>query len=158
MVKRATRRIVGLCEYVVMKCWVGFSRHNSFVSRLIAAKLGKPYSHVFMLFDCNGETLVLQATGRGINALSWDVFKSSNCVIEILEVKDEEKAAKAFKYCISKLGRPYGFLAIIAIGLGLHYSDGEKTLICSEYVTRALDLKFNKDEDLVTPADVRGQV
>ena len=141
-----------------MKCYVGFSYHNSFVSKLIATKLGKTYSHVFMLFECNGEMLVLHATGKGVNALSWDVFKKTNTIVKLVEITDCQKIQYAFKYCVSKLGRPYGFLAIIAIGLGIHYQDGEKTLICSEYIARALDIKFDKIDDLIDPSDIEGRL
>jgi len=137
-----------------MKCWVGFSKHDSFVSDLIAKRMKKEYSHVFLLFPCNDELLVLHATGKGVNALEWSVFKEKNSIVKMIEVVDECKAKNAYKYCISKLGKTYGFLAVLAIGLGIHYEDGEKTLICSEYVLKALDLKFNKLQDLVTPADI----
>jgi len=120
--------------------------------------MGKGYSHVFMRFECNGELLVLHATGKGINALAWNNFQTRNKVVKMIEITDENKIRQAYRYCISKLGTPYGFLAILAIGLGIHYEDGEKTLICSEYVARALDLKFNELKDLVTPADIEGKL
>lgn len=140
-----------------MKCWVGFSHHDSFISNLIATKMGKQYSHVFMVFEWNGSMMVLHATGRGVSAVEWSRFSTTNTIIKIVEIKDEVRALKAFKYCISRLGQMYGFLAIIAIGLGIHYQDGEKTLICSEYVARALDLQFDKIEDSVTPADIESR-
>lgn len=141
-----------------MKCWVGFSRHNSLTSRLIAAKLGKPYSHVFILFQCGNELLVFQATGKGVNAMSWQNFQKHNSIIKMVEQECSVRIEKAFSYCVSKLSQPYGFLAILAIGLGIHYEDGEKTLICSEYVARAFDLKFDKLTDLITPADIEDRL
>jgi uncharacterized protein YycO len=142
----------------VMKCWVGFSHHDNIFSNLIASKIGKPYSHIFMVYQWNSEMVVLHATGRGVNALEWERFKRGNTVVKLVEITDEERTKKAFKYCISRLGQKYGFLAVIAIGLGIHYEDGEKTLICSEYVARALDIKFDKLDDLVTPADIEGKL
>ena len=141
-----------------MKYWVGLSHHNTAVSRLIAARMGKGYSHVFMLFQCNGEMIVMHATGRGVNAMSWVEFQKQNHIVKMIELPCDERSAKAFTYCVSKLGTTYGFLAIVAIGLGVHYQDGEKTLICSEYVAKALDLKFDKVDDLVTPADIEDRL
>ena len=141
-----------------MKCFVGFSHHNTFISKLIAAKMGKGYSHTFMVFECNGEPIVLHATGKGVNAIHWNIFKLKNKIVKMVEIVDSQKITAAFSYCVSKLGNPYGFLAIVAIGLGIHYEDGEKTLICSEYVARALSLEFQKLEDLVTPADIEASL
>lgn len=137
-----------------MKCLVGFSYHDSFISKLIATKLGRNYSHVFMLFECQNEYIVLHATRKGISALSWDTFQSKNKIIKMVEMTDEAKVSKAFHYCVSKLGITYGYLAILAIALGIHYQDGEKTMICSEYIANALDLKFDKIQDLITPVDI----
>jgi hypothetical protein len=110
-----------------------------------------------MLFEMHGEMVVLHATGKGVTALSWDRFKAKNKIIKLIEMADEERGRSAFKYCITRLGQQYGFLAILAIGLGIHYKDGEKTLICSEYVARALNLKFD-NLDLITPVDIEGTV
>ncbi len=137
-----------------MKCYIGFSHNDNIVSKIIATKLGKGYSHVFMLFECNGEMLVFQATEKGVNARSWNSFRSVNKIVKLIEVKDPTRIQKAFHYCATRLGITYGFLAIIAITLGIHYSDGEKTMICSEYVARALDMDFHKAQDLVDPADI----
>lgn len=141
-----------------MKCFVGFSYHDSIVSELIAKKMGKGYSHTFIVFECNDEMLVLHATGKGVNALPWDGFKNANKIVKLVEINDPIKSKKAFKYCISRLGIPYGYLAIVAIGLGIHYEDGEKTLICSEYVAKAFDLQFDQLDDLVTPADIENNL
>lgn len=141
-----------------MKTWVGFSHHDSIISELIAKKMGKGYSHIFMVFEWNGQKMVLHATGKGINALLWDRFKKANTIVKMIELNDPVRNQKAFNYCISRLGQPYGFLAILAIGLGIHYQDGEKTLICSEYVARALDLQFDKIDDLITPADIENRL
>jgi uncharacterized protein YycO len=143
---------------IFVKCYVGFSYHDNIISSLIAAKMGKGYSHVFMLFEWNERLIVLNATGKGIVAYNWDGFKSVNKIVKLVQINDASKIEKAFNYCITRLGQPYGFLAIVAIGLGIHYEDGEKTLICSEYVARALDLKFDKMDDLVTPADIEDKL
>lgn len=137
-----------------MKYWVGFSYHNNLFSRLISVKLGKGYSHTFMIFEWNGHKIVLHATAKGVNAISWERFKAANKIVKLVEYNNCEKGEKAFRYCISRLGQHYGYLAILAIALGIHYEDGEKTLICSEYVARALEMKFDKKLDLVTPADI----
>lgn len=141
-----------------MDCYVGFSYTNHMISKLIATKIHRGYSHVFMTFDWNGTKMVLQANRRGIEALPYDRFYPANTIVKMVKINDQDKANKAFRYCVSKLGRPYGFLAIVAIGLGIHYEDGNKTLICSEYVARALDLKFDKIEDLVTPGDIEDKL
>lgn len=116
--------------------------------------MGKQYSHVFLLFACNNQLLVLQATRAGVAALSYETFKTHNTIVGLKRVEIAQQADDAFAYCVKKLGTPYGFLAVIAIGLGIHYEDGEKTLICSEYVARALGIDPDKLPDLITPADV----
>ena len=141
-----------------MECWVGFSYHDNWLSNLMRQKMNKPYSHVFMLFECNNQLLVLQATRVGVAALGYDAFKAKKKIIGLKKITNLIQADAAFDYCIKKLGTPYGFLAIIAIGLGIHYEDGEKTLICSEYVSRALGIDPEKLPDLITPADVEAAI
>lgn len=136
------------------QCVLGFSINDSWFSYQIASKIGKPYSHVFLMFECNGHNLIFHATRRGVSVVSYEEFLKHNKVIRLIEVVDEGKVNKAFSYCVSKLNTPYGFLAIVAIGLGIHYQDGEKTLICSEYVANALGYCPDKLSDLITPADL----
>ncbi len=135
-------------------CGIGFSINDSWFSYQIARKIGKPYSHVFLLFECNGHMLVFHATRRGVNVTSYEQFLKHNKVVKLIEVVDPEKVSNAFSYCVSKLNTPYGFLAILAIGLGIHYQDGEKTLICSEYVANAMGYCSDKLSDLITPVDL----
>lgn len=139
-----------------MDCSLGFSYNSNLLSWLMKKKMGTQYSHVFLLFSCNGEDLVLQASRHGINAVSYPVFQKENTIVALVKLENQEKIKKAYHYCISKLGTPYGFLAIIAIALGMHYEDGEKTLICSEYVARALGFESGKLPDVVTPEDLEG--
>ena len=108
-----------------------------------------------MLFDIMGKQVVLHATHKGVNAISLSKFQSENTILKLIEIKDQDKIQKAFSYCIDVLGTPYGYLDIIAITLGLKYKDGEKTLICSEYVAKALGLS---DDDGITPSDVEGKL
>lgn len=137
-----------------MECSIGFSYNCNPFSWLIKQKLGKEYSHVFLLFEVEGEMLVLQATRHGVHALSLQTFLQKNKIIKLIKLEDQQKIRKAYSYCVAKLGSSYGFLDIIAIALGIHYQDGEKTLICSEYVARALDFQPNKIPDLITPEDI----
>ncbi len=138
-----------------MTCSVGFSYNSNFFSWLIKRKMGTQYSHVFLLFDCNEEQLVLQATRHGVNAMSYDTFQQKNKVIMLIPLLDQIKIKKAYHYCVSMLGTPYGFLDIIAIALGIHYEDGEKTVVCSEYVARALGYDLGKLPDSITPKDLQ---
>ncbi len=141
-------------SHAVMECSIGFSYNSNALSWLMKQKMGVEYSHVFLLFNCEEEDLVLQATKHGVNAMSYEVFKNHNKIIRLVKLEDQDKIKKAYKYCVSKLGTPYGFLAVIAIGLGIHYEDGEKTLICSEYVARALGFDPKKLPDAITPQDL----
>lgn len=137
-----------------MECYLGFSYNDNSFSWLIKQKMGTQYSHVFLLFSYNDEQLVLHATRHGVNAMSYLIFQEDNKIVGLIKLEDQYKIKKAFHYCVSKLGTEYGFLDILAIGLGIHYEDGEKTLICSEYVARALDFEPGKLPDLITPKDL----
>lgn len=146
---------MAICGDFIMECSLGFSYNSNPLSWLMKKKMGTQYSHVFLLFDCNGEQLVLQATRHGVNAMSYAVFQQENKVVALVALQDQDKIKKAYHYCVSMLGTPYGFLDIIAIALGIHYEDGEKTLICSEYVARALDFEPGKLPDSITPKDLQ---
>lgn len=137
-----------------MNCWVGFSFHGNFISRCIAKKLGKPYSHTFFIFPWRGKKLVIHAIGRGVVAVDYDEFVKKNTIIKVVKIEDKIKAKMAFDYAVSRLGTKYGYLAVIAAGLGIHFADGEKSMDCSEFITRALGITFEKELDLVTPAEV----
>lgn len=135
-----------------MKYWVGFSFNDNFFSRLMKKAMSSPYSHVFLLFEIADRKLVFHCTRHAVNVMGWDEFQKHNQIIKMVE--RSAKYSDVLDYSISKLGTPYSYLAVIAIELGLHYEDGEKTLICSEFVARALGLDFNKLSDLITPRDI----
>lgn len=135
-----------------MKYWVGFSFNDNFLSRLMCKAMSQQYSHVFLLFEIADRKLVFHCTRHNVNVMGWEEFQKHNKIIKMVE--RSVQYAEALDYSISKLGTPYGYLAVIAIELGIHFEDGEKTLICSEFVARALGLDFNKLSDLITPKDI----
>lgn len=137
-----------------MECQVVFSFNDNWFSQKIKRFLKKEYSHVALLFNVENEKIILHVTRHGVHALSWQNFQKHNKIILIKNIECQERVKRAFSYCIDKLGTPYGFLAILAIELGIHYEDGEKTLICSEYVARALEMPFDKLPDLINPAEI----
>lgn len=138
--------------------FIGFSRPRKFkpLAATIMWWMGTNYSHVFFCMEPEGldRSIVIHANHKGVNIDSLSNFCEKNKLVHIIKVRDEEQANNAMRFAIDHLGKPYGFLSMIAIFLGIKFGDGKKTMICSELVARAFKLGEGFDYNKITPEDI----
>lgn len=136
---------------------VGFSRPKkpNIVSNIIMKFMGTKYSHTYLVFDVNstGQRIVYQANRNGVHCLEYEHFKTVNTIIDEINVLPENRT-EALRYCISKLGKSYSFLTLLAVYFNIKFGDGTKRFICSELVARALNLQVS-NLDTITPVELR---
>lgn len=107
------------------------------------------FSHVLIIKD----DLVYQASNGLVHACHVDVFHEENKIINLYEVED---IRINFDYVKRQLGKKYGYFQLFKIALNVIFglvlpSNGDKKLICSELVSRALGMPTT---DYTTPLDV----
>lgn len=121
---------------------------------------GTEYSHVLIIIN----DMVFQASHSGIENIPLSLFVSDNIIVNKIEV---EKEKIDFEYLFYNLGKPYGYMQLFKITLkylfmtklkilkGVGIKDqSAKSLICSQYVGKALGLSWVNDytdpEDIIT--------
>ena len=138
--------------------YIGFSRPKKFkiFSWIIQKILKTNYSHTFLVFDVKstGQKVIYQANIKGVNCLEYENFKKDNIILDEIYISNEKKQKNVLKFCISQLGKPYSVIALFAILFNIKFGDKTKSYICSELVSRALNLPLDRP-DLVTPRDIR---
>lgn len=125
-------------------------------SWLISKFLGAKYSHSAIVFkiEQTGQFLVFQATRKGVYPIEYSKFKAKNHIIEYVEINQDHLEEYALRYCIDHIGTQYDFLDVILIALNIKYSNGEKRMICSELVARAIG--FNGHHlDQIDPKELK---
>lgn len=116
------------------------------------------YSHVLIIVN----DIVFQASHGRVNVFHITEFLSENKIVDSIEIDHSECD---FEFMFKTLGRRYGFIQLYKIAAkyllltkikiikNFKYKDnGEKYLICSEYVGRFLKLPWVND--LTSPAEI----
>lgn len=143
-----------------IRIWIASSRpiEKKIGSNLIMWSQNTNYSHVIIIIN----DMVFQASHGFVNATSMENFLKENIVVDKLEI---EKHKCDFKYLFLTLGNRYGYKQLFKIAFKyivltklkimnkFKYKDnGNKYLICSEYVGRFLMLDWVND--LTDPEDI----
>lgn len=150
-----------------MQIVVGFSttRKWHILSWLIRKVEKTPYSHVYMRFRSESldREFIYQASHDDLNFMNMQTFMEKNVIIKEfpINVTAEEKR-DIMRYCVDKVGIPYGSLQLVGAGLvraarlwfnrqiNNPWRDGEKTQFCMELVGRCLKfLGVHADESLL---------
>lgn len=143
-----------------IRIWIASSRpiKNKIGSDIIMWSQNTNYSHVLIIIN----DMVFQASHGFVNATSMENFLKENLIVDRIEI---EKEKCDFKYLFLTLGNKYGYKQLFKIALkyvmltklkiinNFKYKDnGNRYLICSEYVGRFLMLDWVND--LTDPEDI----
>ena len=134
-------------------------------SKVIAETEKRDYSHVALLFEFDNQKFIIQASGHYVNMVTYDNFLRDNVVIyKVPIILYNIQYSNLLYFCMNKLGTYYSKLQLLLLsvkklfGLEINYNNGDKAMICSEFVIRALEsgmkLNVKKKRDYITPSDV----
>ena len=141
---------------------IGFSSPKSWKLGAEFIKLwqgGTKFSHVYMRVYSNytEQWLVYQASHGFVNCLTYANFSSGNKICKEFSVDIEpEKLKNTIKIAQQLLGRPYGYLGLIKLGLrrfGIKWAgDDMHSFHCSELIATLFpEFIANMDSDYVEP-------
>lgn len=141
--------------------YIGFSKPKGFKlgAQIIKWWMNAPFSHVYLLVysKYTQQWLVYQASHGMVHCRTYDVFLEDNLVCAEFDLELPKDRLKA---CVTKaqqlLGRPYGYLGLIRIGLhklGFPVSgDGARSFHCSEFIAALFPELVQKHEtDFIEP-------
>jgi hypothetical protein len=137
-----------------------------FVSKMIMKALGKPYSHVMILFkDLDGREKIFHSIGQGTCVMEKDEYLKTHKIVRQFKINMNVEQDAFCAYVKGRVGREYSgsqYINIILKMIGLKitlFKNQHAKAICSEEVAAAahmadLDLPSIINFDLVTPEDV----
>lgn len=137
------------------KTSIVFSKASTFFpifSWLIMATEGTPYSHVAikMIDDETNQVIYYQASHTLVNEMSEAQFLSQEKVVYSFDFQISPEVKKAAKtFAIDNLGKPYGVLSCVGLGLvqvckwfgiKIHnpFRDAGATYICDQFIAALL--------------------
>lgn len=147
---------------------VGFSKAKNILSRLIRWVTKSEVSHTFLRLKIKGQDMVLHSNQWGVNFDQYEDFVKHSDIVAQFELTMEQEDA-AWDYALTKLDRPYDFLAIAGFAwVLLNKRFGRKTknpfpnksaYFCSELVIEALKAaefpgSADLDRELTSPEDL----
>ena len=145
---------------------IGFSKPKGFkpVAKIIQLVIKKPYNHVcYMFYSENLERhIVYEAVGSGIRFVGLNLWSSHATLVKSYDIEvTPETYKKIMQVCVDYSGQDYGFVqnigVLVAQLFNLEVNPFPKYQNCSELIARVLQndgFEFDKDLDLVTPADI----
>jgi hypothetical protein len=101
---------------------VGFCKPQSFTpfSWLIMWAYSIPYDHVYVKieFPEYSRTVVYQASSVAVNFETLSVFTANVSVVDEFQVQiSDESYAKLIQFAFDNVGKPYGYLECVGLGL-----------------------------------------
>lgn len=128
-----------------------FTKHRKFslFSWLIQVFEGSRFSHVAIMYkDRLTDTwLVAHSTRFRLNVMSLENFQRENEIIEQVYIKKELTLKLQFlDFLYKNLGAEYGYATVVGVlfarifKIKNPFRDNDKTLVCSEFVIKALGL------------------
>lgn len=132
---------------IMRKIVIGFStpKKFKFTSWLIRKFQGTSYSHIYILMKPSPKSKlpfdkVFQASHGDVNALTSENFKDDNIIFYEYEIDiKEETYFDVASWLWRQLGKPYGFLQLLAIAFNINKdSNKNRAYICSELAGRVL--------------------
>lgn len=121
---------------------------------------GTPYSHVYLRTTAVliKRDIIYQASHGDVNCISAPAFEEQNRVVAEFEYNIQDyDYVELLRYCVDELGKPYGYLGLLKIGLRKLFKirgDGERSFHCSEFAARAIKSLATKDADFIEPVDL----
>ena len=105
---------------------------------------GTKYSHVLLI---DSQDMVFQASHGWVHCLHIDNFILENEIVDVFTVNDD---FIDFEFAKRQVGKKYGFMQLVRIAVkfltGIRLIDnGNKRLICSEYIGKCLRLEWVND-------------
>lgn len=140
-----------------MNITVGFSTKKTALAWLIRTAEKTPYSHCYIRYFNHfvGQEYVLHAAGSSVHLTEYSQFlNDKNIVIEEFDIPLEDLMAlkKVIKFSLSQNGKPYGIFQLLGMAWvrflkGMTgksfknpFHDGQKTMVCSEFVAYILNI------------------
>jgi len=126
---------------------VGISKPRKFriASELIRVQQGTKASHVYIKFYSERYKLwlIYEAAYGEVSFIEESQWLKRNISLAEKQIQcDLEQFDKVIEWCIRQCQKPYGFLTVLGIGLGISHliEDGEKSFICTELSYKILKL------------------
>lgn len=126
---------------------VGISKPRKFrlASELIRLQQGTQASHVYIKFYSERYKLwlIYEAAYGEVSFIEESQWLKRNISIAEKSIQcDQEQFDQVVKWCIMNCQKPYGFLTVLGIGLGVSnwIEDEEKSFICTELSYKILKL------------------
>lgn len=147
---------------------IGFSRPKKWnpISWLIMKVQLTNYSHVYVKFYSNSleRELIYQASGLQVNFVGSVLFYNHHLAVKEFELDISDEAhMKALRFAVDRAGTPYSIkqlFSILAYQITgkVPFKDGRNAYVCSELIgemlTGNLQIKVDKDLDIVIPKDI----
>lgn len=147
------------------KVSIGFSSPKKFKigAEIIKLWMGTSYSHVYLkVYSAyTKQFLIYQASHGTVHLLTAASFEQNNVVVAEFDMSVQEPLLRnCLAVAQQLLGRPYGYLGLLK--LGLHklinwpkVGDGDSSFHCSELIARLFpELCENLAQDFVEPVDL----
>jgi hypothetical protein len=143
-----------------------YPKHPTIIGKLIAVAMGTKFDHVCIQIDnmAFGRNMVFQAAETSVQLIPLDTLLLNHKIIAKHEILlDNLQYGQMIKFLFAALGQFYSFFGLLGMGLKLlfhgrnPFSDGHKTMFCSEYVLGALQhagmlLQFEPEQ--TSPKDI----
>jgi hypothetical protein len=151
---------------------VGFSRSPRLLSKIIRWVEGSEVSHVYIKFrsDFLERDIIYEASGTEVKFVNEFTFlKRSEVIAEFDLSIPVQEYRRAVQYAMDQVGKPYGFLSLIGLGLvkvankfGYRtknvFKDGNRAYICSELTAEVLETFMTLPTEIpveyLTPTDL----
>jgi hypothetical protein len=145
---------------------VGFSRGNTWLSKVICFMTKSNISHTYFRFHSeipNMPDIIVQASGLMVNCVNEEVFESHSTIIEELDfIFEERQYDDLLRFIAVRLGKPYSVKHLLGMTWVLinryfgkriknPFADGDHSYVCVELSAKGLNIP-NAEE--LTPQDL----
>lgn len=134
-------------------------RPGNLISWLIRKWIKKEYSHTAFLINLFDTDLVFESSIEGVNVVTLSDFLIKNEIVKEYDISKYIQKELLMKYLFSNIDGGFSFISFLGIFLknktiGM---DGEKEMICSEFVARAIGVD-SVDLDHISPKDIEDYI
>lgn len=134
-------------------------RPGNLISWLIRKFIKKEYSHTAFLVDLFGINLIFESSLEGVNVVTLEDFLIKNKIVKEYDITKIVNKDLLMRYLFSNIDGGFSFISFVGIlfknkTIGM---DGEKEMICSEFVARAIGVN-SVDLDHISPSDVEAYI
>lgn len=134
-------------------------RPGNLISWLIRKWIKKPYSHTAFSVNLFNTDLIFESSVEGVNVVTINDFLIKNEIVKEYDISELVKKELLMQYLFSNIDGGFSFISFVGIffknkTIGM---DGEKEMICSEFVARAIGMDA-VDLDHVSPKEVEDYI